>query len=119
MGLLDIDTELTKLTRDHLKEFGFDQRFSQIIDGLNDFYRKDIIIIKPGDMNMHCIALAQVVPSGIHFKISLINYMSENRIYIRTCHKFEFETEYYEIAANYLEKDYLLDYFKKQLGLVQ
>ena len=48
MGLLDIDTELTKLTRDHLKEFGFDQRFSQIIDGLNDFYRKYIIIIKPG-----------------------------------------------------------------------
>lgn len=77
MSVLDIAPELTELTRDHLKEFGFDQMTS-----LKDFYRKDIIIIKPGEMNMHCIALAQVMPFGILFKISLVNCISRNKIYI-------------------------------------
>ena len=113
MSILDITPELTELTRDHLKEFGFDQMVS-----LKDFYRKDIVIMKPGDANIHCIALAQVVPFGILFKISLVNCISRNKIFIRTSPKFEFKTEYYEIAANYLENDYLLGYFKKQLDLV-
>ena len=120
MGLLDIDTELTKLTRDHLNEMGFDRQTN--LHSFKEFYRKDIFIIKIDshkDMklhcSMHCMAIAYVESDGIRFKISLINCTAWNKSYIEKYAKhLNFKTEYFETAKDYLDEDFLYDYFRKQ-----
>jgi hypothetical protein len=65
---------------------------------------------------MHCIAIAYVEPDGINFKVSLVNCTAWNKSYIKDHVKhLNFKTEYFEIAKDYLNKDFLYDYFRNQL----
>lgn len=116
MGLLDIDTELTEITKDHLIMMGFDRQ-TNLYD-FKEFYRKDIFIIKIDsrkDMSMHCIVIAYVESDGIRFKVSLVNCTAWNKSYIKDYVKhLNFKTEYFETAKDYLSKDFLYDYFRKQ-----
>jgi hypothetical protein len=123
MGLLDIDTELTetKITKEHLDMMGFECQTN--LHTFKKFYRKDIFIIKINSRNdiklhcsMHCIAIAYVEPEGINFKVSLVNCTAWNKSYIKDHAKhLNFKTEYFEIAKDYLNKDFLYDYFRNQL----
>lgn len=121
MGLLDIDTELTEITKDHLDMMGFECQTN--LHNFKKFYRKDIFIIKTDSYkevglhcSMHCMAIAYVEPDGINFKVSLVNCTAWDKSYIKEYAKYlNFKTEYFEIAQNYLSKDFLYDYFRKQL----
>lgn len=120
MSILDIDTELTEITKDHMIMMEFYHQTNS--RNFKEFYRKDIFIIKTDshkDMklhcSMHCMAIAYVESDGIRFKVSLVNCTAWNKSYIKEYVKpLNFKTEYFETTEYYLNEDFLYDYFRKQ-----